>query len=139
MCCEVKTTLQSRGVGVRVVSVPCWELLERQDRAYQESLFTATNPPLPAGISPLRVYAEASSTLGFHRLADVHVGMTTFGASGNAKDVKKHFGFDSMVVVQKVMEALQARSLMGSFKMVVSDSASCRTVSEWPRQIECLA
>jgi len=116
LCCEAKDLLQTVGVGARVVSIPCWELLEQQDKTYYESLFSVESS-LPSNLAPVRVYAEAGSTLGFNRFGEVHVGMTTFGASGNAKDVKKHFGFEKVDVAHKVMEALQAKRLVESFKV----------------------
>eukprot|EP00747_Dinoflagellata_sp_TGD_P004628 gnl/TRDRNA2_/TRDRNA2_111689_c1_seq1.p1 gnl/TRDRNA2_/TRDRNA2_111689_c1~~gnl/TRDRNA2_/TRDRNA2_111689_c1_seq1.p1 ORF type:complete len:639 (+),score=82.83 gnl/TRDRNA2_/TRDRNA2_111689_c1_seq1:36-1952(+) len=119
-CMEAKEMLEKVGIGVRVVSMPSWELFEEQEEAYRRSVFfdrSASGMDLPDTVRPLRVYVEASSTLGFHRYADIHVGMTTFGASAAAKDVRKHFGFEKNAVASKTVEALKERGLVESYRI----------------------
>jgi len=120
LCVEAKAALQSIGVGARVVSVPCWELFDEQDEKYRQSVLfepSGDGAPLPAGVKPVRVYVEAASTLGFGKYADLYIGMTTFGASGPAKDVRKHFGFERHLVATKVMDALKERALVVSYRL----------------------
>jgi len=110
-CREVKTALQAIGVGVRLVSMPCWELFEEQDEEYRRSVLE------PHGRAhSLRVYVEAASTIGFGRYAELHIGMTTFGASGNLKDVRKYFGFERHSIEKKTMEALRERGIVESYR-----------------------
>ena len=59
--------LDSEGVGVRVVSLPCWELFGAQDADYRDSV-------LPTGVP--RVAVEAGATLGWER----YVGMDPLSA-----------------------------------------------------------
>ncbi|WP_118951974.1 transketolase [Taibaiella helva] len=84
----VQERLQQEGIAASVVSMPCWELFEQQDKAYKEKV-------LPPGIKK-RLAIEAGSPLGWHRYVTdegaVH-GMTTFGESAPAADLFKEFGF----------------------------------------------
>ncbi len=97
--------LQAKGIGTRVVSMPCWELFEAQDEAYRKRV-------LPAG--SVRVGIEAAARFGWDKWltgergnskkADF-VGMEGFGASAPIKDLYKHFGITAEAVAAKV-EAL---------------------------------
>ena len=75
--------LIAEGIRSRVVSLPCWELFDRQDQAYRDEV-------LPPGIQP-RVSIEEASTLGWDRYVGpegVSIGMHTFGTSAPLKDVQ---------------------------------------------------
>jgi transketolase len=86
-----REALAKEGVAVRVVSMPCTSIFDRQDAAYRASV-------LPAGIP--RIAVEAGVT-GFWRkyvgaADDPHaavVGIDTFGESAPAPVLFKHFGF----------------------------------------------
>jgi transketolase len=99
---EAQAKLKEEGIAARVVSMPSWELFERQDAAYRESV-------LPAGTRK-RLAVEAGSPLGWHRYVtdegDV-LGMTGFGESAPAEDLYKEFGFTVGNVVRK------AKALLG--------------------------
>ncbi|CAE8734664.1 unnamed protein product [Polarella glacialis] len=116
ICAEARALLQSIGVGARIVSLPCWELFEEQDAQYRQSMWQAPNSAT-SGVPPMRVYVEASSTLGFHRYAEVHVGMTSFGASADGKIVRKHFGFEKNAIALRVMEALKDKGHILSYRI----------------------
>jgi transketolase len=94
--------LQQEGIGVRVVSLPCWELFEQQDQTYRDEV-------LPPACTK-RVAVEAASTFGWERYVGrcgKVVGMTGFGASGPAGKLFEHFGFTAENVVQQVRELLK--------------------------------
>jgi transketolase len=102
---EARDILQDKGIGTRVVSMPCWELFEAQDEKYRRSV-------LPAG--PVRVGVEAAIQMGWDRwlLGErgaerkaCFVGMKGFGASGEAGDLFRHFGITAEAVA-KAAEAL---------------------------------
>jgi len=59
LCVEAGEKLNAAGIKTRVVSMPSWELFERQDAAYKESV-------LPASVSA-RVSVEMASTFGWER------------------------------------------------------------------------
>ena len=101
LCIAAFEKLTAGGVKVRVVSMPSWELFERQDDAYKESV-------LPANVTA-RVSVEMASTFGWERYVGPKgkiIGMRTFGASAPLKDVLKKFGFELDNVVAAAKEAL---------------------------------
>ncbi|WP_329260478.1 transketolase [Actinoallomurus sp. NBC_01490] len=84
----VREELAGEGIGVRVVSMPCWELFERQPREYRDGV-------LPPEVTA-RVGIEQASTLGWDRYVGPEgavVGMHTFGASAPLKQLLSKFGF----------------------------------------------
>jgi len=99
-----KPILEQRGHAVRVVSMPSFELFERQDAVYRESV-------LPSGLER-RLAIEAGSPMCWYRWVGLRgdvLGMTTFGESAPSADVFKHFGFTVDNVVARA-EALIARA-----------------------------
>jgi transketolase len=94
--------LSSKGVAVRVVSMPSCELFDRQPAAYRDSV-------LPPKILP-RVAVEEGTTLGWHRYVGTNgavVGMHTFGASAPLKDLQIKFGFTPDKVADTIRQQLQ--------------------------------
>jgi transketolase len=97
-----RTLLERKGIGTRVVSMPCWELFADQDERYRKSV-------LPAG--PVRVGIEAAARFGWDRWLCGErgaekkagfVGMSGFGASGPIEALYPHFGITAEAVVDKV-------------------------------------
>jgi transketolase len=104
---EVHLALQARarlapeGVGVRVVSFPCWEWFETQDAAYRESV-------LPGGVTR-RVAVEAGSPLGWERWVGPDgsiLGLSRFGASAPGDVNMEKFGFTVDNIVARVRALL---------------------------------
>ncbi|MGA1856473.1 transketolase [Azospirillum sp. 11R-A] len=95
---EARKALQAQGIGTAVVSMPSWELFERQDDAYKASV-------LGTGV---RVGVEAAIRLGWDRwLGDkgAFVGMAGFGESAPYQELYKHFG----ITAEAVVDAVKAR------------------------------
>jgi len=93
--------LIGEGVPSRVVSLPCWELFDRQEQSYRDKV-------LPPDI-PARVSIEEASTLGWERFVGTDgasIGMHTFGSSAPLKDVQSKFGFTPDKVAEKAKEVL---------------------------------
>ncbi len=90
--------LAAEGIAVRVVSFPSWELFEKQDQAYRESV-------LPKSIQA-RLAVEAGVRQGWERYASAFVCMDSFGASAPAKILFEKFGFTVENVVVKAKELL---------------------------------
>jgi transketolase len=91
--------LKARGVGAAVVSMPCWELFERQDEAYRESV-------LGAG---LRIAVEAAAKFGWERYLGpngIFIGMTGFGASAPGEKLYEHFGITGQAVADAALKKL---------------------------------
>jgi transketolase len=89
LCIAAHEQLKTEGVMSRVVSMPSWELFERQDAAYREQV-------LPDAVAA-RVSVEAAAALGWDRYVGHHgeiIAMRSFGLSAPGKVVQQHFGFD---------------------------------------------
>ena len=96
---EASKILEDKGIGVRVVSMPSWELFEKQSPEYKESV-------LPSSINK-RLAVEAGSALGWHRYVGMNgtiISMESFGASGPANELFEKFGFTVDSVVEKALE-----------------------------------
>lgn len=93
---EAAQKLADEGKGVRVVSFPSWELFEKQDEAYRESV-------LPKNIQ-LRLAVEAGTTLGWERYAGSVIGIERFGASAPYKVIFEKLGFIVENVVKRAKE-----------------------------------
>ena len=97
---RARETLQRQGVPTAVVSMPSWELFERQNEAYRRTVL---------GPGTVRVAVEAAARLGWDRYigeSGGFVGMTGFGASGAEYDLWKHFGITPERVVEEVLRRL---------------------------------
>jgi transketolase len=95
--------LASEGIAARVVSMPCWELFDRQPAEYRDEV-------LPPAVTA-RVAVEQASTLGWDRYVGdggAVVGMHTFGASAPLKQLLTKFGFTPEQVSQVARERVAA-------------------------------
>jgi len=101
LCVSASEKLAAEKMNVRVVSMPSFELFEKQDAAYKESV-------LPSSVTA-RVSVEMASTFGWERYVGLKgkmIGMRSFGASAPLKDLLKKFGFQVENVVAAAKEAL---------------------------------
>jgi transketolase len=95
---EAYEQLVKDGVRARVVSMPSWDIFERQTAEYRNSV-------LPPSVKA-RIAVEQASTFGWERYVGDKgrvIGMHTFGASAPLKELQKKFGFvpDQVVAVAK--------------------------------------
>lgn len=99
---QTQEKLKEESISARVISMPSWELFEKQDESYKEKVFPKTMKK--------RLAVEAGSTLGWHKYVtdegDI-IGMTTFGESAPAEELYKEFGFTVDNVIKK------AKALIG--------------------------
>ncbi len=96
-----KGLLAAKGIGARVVSMPCWDLFEAQPAEYRAKVL---------GPGTVKVAIEAAAPMGWDRYigADgAFVGMHSFGASGPVKDVYKHFNITPEAAADAAMKALK--------------------------------
>ncbi len=93
--------LASRGIGVRVVSMPCAEIFSAQDAAYRDSVLT---PAIRARVAVEALHADY--WYKFVGLDGRVVGMRSFGESAPGGELMKEFGFTVDNVVSNVMEAI---------------------------------
>jgi transketolase len=92
--------LAKQGIPVRVVSMPCADLFDRQDAAYKASVLTKGLP---------RVAVEAGVTDYWYKYVGLEgkvVGIDTFGESAPAGVLFKHFGFTTENVVAAVKSVI---------------------------------
>lgn len=98
---QAQEKLKEEAISARVISMPSWELFEKQDKDYKEKVF-------PKAIRK-RLAVEAGSPLGWHKYVtdegDI-IGMTTFGESAPAEDLYKEFGFTVDNVVSRAKALL---------------------------------
>lgn len=102
LCMDAREKLQAEGVRARVVSMPSWELFERQSQQYRDSV-------LPPSVKA-RVSVEQASTMGWSRYANRNIGMQTFGASAPLKELQKKYGFTPEAVVSAAKEEISKAS-----------------------------
>ncbi|KAI9189636.1 Transketolase [Blastocladiella emersonii ATCC 22665] len=95
---DAAKALRAQGVSARVVSLPSWELFEKQSVEYRGTVFRAGVPV---------VSVEALGTFGWDRYAHASVGLTTFGASGPAPQVYAKFGITVDGVVAKAKAVVE--------------------------------
>ena len=95
LCLKASDLLAKEGVVANVVSAPCFELFESQDKSYKSRILTG------------KVLAvEAASGLEWYKYAHDVLGMSTFGESGKAEKLFEHFGFSPENVAKKAKELL---------------------------------
>ncbi|PVY93881.1 transketolase [Ezakiella coagulans] len=92
---EASKILEDKGYGVRVVSMPSWDLFDEQDEEYRESV-------LPCGVKTASV--EALSTFGWDKYTKggLKIGLDRFGASAPGSELFEHFGFTPEKIADKL-------------------------------------
>lgn len=96
LCMSAKTELKDKGIDARVISMPSWEVFDKQSDAYKESV-------IPNAVRA-RVGVEAAASFGWHKYIGLDgemVCMNTYGASAPAEEVFERFG----IVTQSVVDA----------------------------------
>ncbi len=97
---EAAAMLESSGLKVAVVSMPCWELFDQQSDQYRQSVL---------GSAP-RIAVEALTGFGWDRYLrpqDVFIGMTDFGASGPAPELYEYFGITKEAICETAERLVQ--------------------------------
>jgi len=99
---QAQQKLKENGIAARVVSMPSWELFEKQDESYKQRI-------LPKGIKK-RLAVEAASPMGWQKYTTDEgdmIGMTRFGESAPAADLYKEFGFTVDNIVTRAKRLLR--------------------------------
>lgn len=98
---EAGKQLMERGIAVRVVSMPSWELFEEQDEAYRESV-------LPSDVEK-RLAVEAGASFGWHKYTGLQgdiISIDCFGESAPAGLLFKKYGFTVENVTERALKLL---------------------------------
>jgi transketolase len=93
--------LAKEGITAQVVSMPCWELFEKQSQEYKDSVI----PP----VVKARIGIEAGVDQGWYKyLGDngVFVGLSTYGASAPAKICFEKFGITADNVIKAAKKSI---------------------------------
>ncbi|OJW51052.1 MAG: transketolase [Alphaproteobacteria bacterium 41-28] len=93
---KAQEILDTKGISTAVVSMPCWELFDQQDQAYQDEVL---------GKNTFRVAIEAASPMGWEKYIGERgamIGMRNFGASAPAEKLFHEFGFTADHIVKIV-------------------------------------
>lgn len=101
---NAKTELLKKGIDVRVVSMPCQEIFDQQDKAYKQSV-------LPNDVRK-RLSVEMASSFGWHKyvgLDGIVMSIDEFGRSAPANQVIESFGFTVDKVVENVEKLVNVR------------------------------
>ena len=101
LAAQAHEMLAGQGVRSRVVSMPSWDIFERQTQEYRDSV-------LPPSVKA-RLAIEQASTFGWERYVGESgrvIGMKTFGASAPLKELQMKFGFEPENVVAVAKEML---------------------------------
>ncbi|HTO08615.1 MAG TPA: transketolase C-terminal domain-containing protein, partial [Myxococcota bacterium] len=96
---EAHEKLVTEGIRSRVVSMPSWELFDRQPKDYRDTV-------LPPAVRA-RIAIEQASTLGWERYVGDSgriIGMETFGKSAPLKELLKRYGFEPERIVSEAHE-----------------------------------
>ncbi len=99
---NAKEALAKEGIDVRVVSMPCMDLFDKQSDAYKESV-------LPKAVRA-RVAVEAGADFGWGKYVGLDgqtIAMTGFGASAPAGILFKKFGFTTEHVAEVVKDVVK--------------------------------
>jgi len=102
LCMNAKAELKAKGIDARVVSIPSFEVFDRQSNEYKESI-------IPNAVRA-RVGVEAASSFGWYKYIGLDgemVCMNGYGASGPAKQVFERFGIVTESVVDAAVKAVE--------------------------------
>jgi transketolase len=93
--------LETQGVHARVVSLPCWNLFDKQPDEYKQAV-------LPPDVPMLAI--EAGASLGWRRYVGpgiTTIGVDRFGASAPGETVMREYGFTVDHIVQKALSVVE--------------------------------
>ncbi|KAN0075212.1 Transketolase, thiamine diphosphate binding domain containing protein [Tylopilus felleus] len=103
---EAASKLKQEGLKVRVVSLPCWSVFDKQGKEYKLSVLRSGAPILSL---------EALSTVGWHKYSHEQYGLPAWGASGPYQKVYEKFGITGTniaAVAKKVINYYQGQKLV---------------------------
>ena len=95
---DVAKSLEKQGKDVRVVSMPCFEIFEKQDAAYKESIV--------GGNLGKRISIEAGVSQGWFRYIGrdgIPICMESFGLSAPIGDLANEFGFTVDAILDRIL------------------------------------
>ncbi len=98
---EAAKIIEDKGVKVRIVSMPSWELFDKQDQSYKDEV-------LPPDIKE-RVVVETGSSMGWCKYTGekgIVISQDRFGASAPYKVLLEKFGFTPEQIAEKALKVV---------------------------------
>lgn len=92
LCLELANELEKQGFACNVISMPCYELFEEQDKAYKQRLLKGEV-----------IGVEAAHSNELYKFCNRVYGIESFGESGKDKDVFEHFGFTTFKLLNFIL------------------------------------
>jgi transketolase len=92
---------QELGPGTRIISMPSWELFEKQTKGYKEALLQGK----------VKISIEAGIEQGWHKYigADgIAIALAEFGECGAISDLKTHFGYTKERILNKIKQTKES-------------------------------
>lgn len=90
------------GPSTRVVSMPCWELFEKQSIDYKEALLQGS----------VKVSIEAGIEQGWHKYIGskgITIALSDFGECGSISDLQAHFGYTTKQILNRIINASKVK------------------------------
>ncbi|TQR32355.1 transketolase [Campylobacter sp. MIT 99-7217] len=93
LCLGVAKELEKQNLPCNVISMPCYELFEKQSKEYKQRLLKGKV-----------IGVEAANSKELFQFCDAVYGISSFGESGKDKDVFEHFGFSVSKLLEFVLK-----------------------------------
>lgn len=93
------------GATARVVSMPSWELFEKQPSEYKKKLLQGD----------LKISIEAGIEQGWHKYIGsegIAISLSEFGECGSIEDLKEHFGYNKINIVNRIKKAKERECIL---------------------------
>lgn len=97
--------LEEKGIRVRVISFPSWEIFDEQDEEYRSSILVSGVPT---------VVVEAGISQGWHRYVGrkaLFITMENYGSSAPAAELARRYGFTATAIAGRIEEYLGRESV----------------------------
>jgi transketolase len=101
LCVKAATQFNEKNIPVQVVSLPCWEVFESQDKAYRDKV-------LPKDVTA-RIAVEAGASLCWHKYIGPRgriIAIDTYGESAPAPEIYRALGLTEENIVKTINELL---------------------------------
>jgi transketolase len=120
ICVEAAEVLAASGKCVAVVSAPCLELFDAQEKDYKFSVF-------PAGVPVMAV--EAWAAHGWEKYSHAQVAMRGYGVSAPLKPVYEKFGFTKDIIAAESEKVINFYKVYSACADLFLGHKICRAVS----------
>tara|TARA_B100000963_G_scaffold185468_1_gene161208 strand:+ start:70 stop:1971 length:1902 start_codon:yes stop_codon:yes gene_type:complete len=97
---DVGHKLATDGIYSKIISMPCQELFDQQNKEYKKKILSETNLVVSIEASETNYWKKYTGTGG------LNFGINDFGKSAPYKKIYNHFGLDADNIVQKIKEKL---------------------------------